>query len=67
MILEERQPKNLLDKFLHFFKKDLGTGFTGLNLKFKYRIEDPPSWGKYDYDGRGSEWLSRDLEGYLIE
>lgn len=58
-------PKYAWEKSIGFFKKGYGATYTGLDMNFKYEIANPELWKNYDYDGRGKERLSRDLEGYL--
>ncbi len=65
MILKETEPKSLLDKFFHFFREEWGRGYSGINLRFTYKVINPELWAQYDYDGRGKERLSRDFESYI--
>lgn len=56
----------LWDKGMAFFKEGYGSDFIVLRLSFDFEIVDPEKWKHYDFDGRGKERLSRDLETYLL-
>lgn len=56
----------LWDKGMAFFKEGYGNDFVILRFSFTFEIADPEKWKKYDFDGRGKERLSRDLESYLL-
>jgi len=67
MILKEIEPSGIVDRFFHLFREEWGRGYSGINLRFVYRIVKPELWARYDYDGRGGERLSRDLESYILQ
>jgi len=67
VILQETEPSGLLDRFFHLFREEWGTGYSGVNLQFTYKVVEPQLWARYDYDGRGKERLSRDLEAYVSQ
>ena len=67
IILQEVEPSGILDRFFHLFREEWGKGYTGLNLQFTYKIHNPELWAMYDYDGKGKERLSRDLEPYTLQ
>lgn len=56
----------LWDKGMAFFKEGYGNDFIILRLSFDFAVVDPEKWKYYDFDGRGKERLSRDLETYLL-
>ncbi len=56
----------LWDKGMAFFKEGYGNDFVVLKISFTFTIVDPEKWKQYDFDGRGKERLSRDLETYLL-
>lgn len=56
----------LWDKGMAFFKEGYGNDFIVLKFSFTFTIEDPEKWKYYDFDSRGKERLSRDLETYLL-
>lgn len=65
MILKETEPSGIFDRFFHLFREEWGKGYSGVNLRFTYKITKPELWANYDYDRRGNERLSRDLEPYI--
>lgn len=66
MILRETEPSGLLDRFFHLFREEWGRGYSGIDFHFAYRVINPELWAKYDYDGKGRERLSRDLEYHIM-
>jgi hypothetical protein len=56
----------LWEKSMAFFKEGYGNDFVVLRFSFKFQITDPERWKRYDFDGRGKERLSRDLENFLL-
>ncbi|WP_438314914.1 hypothetical protein ACP6EK_07680 [Candidatus Caldatribacterium sp. SIUC1] len=56
----------LWEKSMAFFKEGYGNDFVVLHFSFKFQIADPERWKQYDFDGRGKERLSRDLESFLL-
>ena len=56
----------LWDKGMAFFKEGYGNDFVVLRFSFTFQVEDPERWKQYDFDGRGMERLSRDIESYLL-
>ncbi|MCS7242315.1 hypothetical protein [Candidatus Caldatribacterium sp.] len=56
----------LWEKGMAFFKEGYGDDFIVLRFSFTFEIIDPERWKHYDFDGRGKERLSRDLETYLL-
>lgn len=56
----------LWDKGMSFFKEGYGNDFVVLRFSFTFQVEDPERWKQYDFDGRGIERLSRDIESYLL-
>ncbi|MBC7217185.1 MAG: hypothetical protein H5U36_03240 [Candidatus Caldatribacterium sp.] len=56
----------LWDKGMAFFKEGYGNDFVVLRVSFTFKVTDPERWKQYDFDGRGKERLSRDLETYLL-
>ncbi len=56
----------LWDKGMAFFKEGYGNDFIVLKLSFTFKVVDSEKWKYYDFDGRGKERLSRDLETYLL-
>lgn len=67
MVLKETEPSGLIDRFFHFFREEWGRGYSGVELRFSYKVVQPELWSEYDYDGRGSERLARDLESYILQ
>jgi len=66
-ILKETEPSGIFDRFFHIFREEWGKGYSGINLRFSYRVVDPDLWANYDYDRKGSRRLSRDLDPYVSQ